>query len=57
MDPNIDPSLGKKIQNGDHFNEDDLQNIRTLAGLDLLTSSQLRNVILILVEMMTKKDG
>jgi len=53
----IDEQLKTKIQLGESFTGTDLKKIYELAGLDLLTSSELRNIILMLIKMIEKKDG
>ena len=53
----MDNKLKNKIIEGKTFNSTDLEKIYEFAALDLLTSSELRNIILILINMIQKKDG
>lgn len=53
----MDNKLKNKIIEGKTFNSTDLEKIYEFAALDLLTSSELRNIILMLINMIQKKDG
>jgi len=53
----MDNKLKNKITEGKTFNSNDLEKIYEFAALDLLTSSELRNIILMLINMIQKKDG
>ena len=53
----MDNKLKNKITEGKTFNFNDLEKIYEFAALDLLTSSELRNIILMLINMIQKKDG
>jgi len=53
----MDNKLKNKIIEGKTFNSKDLEKIYEFAALDLLTSSELRNIILMLINMIQKKDG
>jgi len=53
----IDEQLKNKITEGKTFDSKDLEKIYEFAALDLLTSSELRNIIFMLIKMIEKKDG
>lgn len=53
----IPDQLKNKITEGKKFDSKDLENIYEFAALDLFTSSELRNIILMLINMIQKKDG
>lgn len=53
----ISKELKDKITDGKTFNTKELETIYEFAALDLLSSSELRNIILMLVKMIQKKDG
>ena len=53
----ISKELKDKIIDGKTFNTKELETIYEFAALDLLSSSELRNIILMLVKMIQKKDG
>ena len=53
----ISKELKDKITDGKTFNAKELETIYEFAALDLLSSSELRNIILMLVKMIQKKDG
>lgn len=53
----MDNKLKNKITEGKTFNSNDLEKIYEFAALDLLTSSELRNIILMLIKMLGEKNG
>jgi len=53
----IPDELKIKIMEGKTFDSKDLENIYEFAALDLLTSSELRNIILMLIKMIGEKNG